>query len=184
VDDNIRRAWNHALALLRHIEERGGTFTRDNSIGSLSIRLDGAMISLDLDGVKPSDRLEHLLFTHGLPGASSQISKLVIAYLRRFAYSCAADGVVSAEFVAISQDGERIYVPVVDDGLLMISKDGVEKTKNVENPDKVLVEPRQGQTPSGSVRDVRVALDHFDERWWIANSHQASGDLAFTYELV
>ncbi|MGA2425167.1 MAG: hypothetical protein ABSG07_14285 [Terriglobales bacterium] len=36
----------------------------------------------------------------------------------------------------------------------------------------------------GSVRDVRIALDHFDEQWWIANSHQASGDLTFTYELV
>ena len=36
----------------------------------------------------------------------------------------------------------------------------------------------------GEVRDVRTAFDHFDERWWIANSHQASGDLTFTYELV
>lgn len=36
----------------------------------------------------------------------------------------------------------------------------------------------------GSAMDVRVALDSFDERWWIANSHQASGDVSFTYELV
>ena len=36
----------------------------------------------------------------------------------------------------------------------------------------------------GSVRDVRIALDHFDEQWWIANSNQASGDVTFTYELV
>lgn len=36
----------------------------------------------------------------------------------------------------------------------------------------------------GDVRDVRASLDHFDDQWWIANSHQASGDLTFTYELV
>ncbi len=36
----------------------------------------------------------------------------------------------------------------------------------------------------GDVRDVRIALEHFDEQWWIANSHRASGDLTFTYELV
>ena len=32
--------------------------------------------------------------------------------------------------------------------------------------------------------DVRLALEHLDEQWWIANSRQASGDLTFTYELV
>lgn len=37
---------------------------------------------------------------------------------------------------------------------------------------------------SGEVRDVRVALERFDEHWWIANSRRASGDLTFTYELM
>jgi hypothetical protein len=37
---------------------------------------------------------------------------------------------------------------------------------------------------SGNVRDVRQALARFDEAWWIAHSRQASGNLAFTYELV
>lgn len=36
----------------------------------------------------------------------------------------------------------------------------------------------------GHLRDVRHALERFDEEWWIPNSRQASGDLAFTYELV
>jgi hypothetical protein len=36
----------------------------------------------------------------------------------------------------------------------------------------------------GDVRDVRIALEQFDEQWWIANSRQASGDLTFNYELV
>ena len=36
----------------------------------------------------------------------------------------------------------------------------------------------------GSVREVRMALEHFDETWWIANSRQSSGYLTFTYELV
>jgi hypothetical protein len=36
----------------------------------------------------------------------------------------------------------------------------------------------------GAVRDARRAIDQFDERWWIANSRQASGDVTFTYELV
>jgi hypothetical protein len=36
----------------------------------------------------------------------------------------------------------------------------------------------------GDVKEVRTALDHFDERWWIANSHRALGDVSFTYELV
>lgn len=36
----------------------------------------------------------------------------------------------------------------------------------------------------GDVRDVRMALELFDEQWWITNSRQVSGDLTFTYELV
>ncbi len=36
----------------------------------------------------------------------------------------------------------------------------------------------------GDVREVRSALEKFDEQWWIANSRQAGGDLTFTYELV
>lgn len=36
----------------------------------------------------------------------------------------------------------------------------------------------------GIVRKARMALDEFDEAWWIPNSRQASGDLVFTYELV
>jgi hypothetical protein len=36
----------------------------------------------------------------------------------------------------------------------------------------------------GHVNDVRNALQNFDERWWIASSRQASGNLTFTYELV
>jgi hypothetical protein len=35
----------------------------------------------------------------------------------------------------------------------------------------------------GHVREVRKALEHFDEQWWIANSGRASGDVTFTYEL-
>jgi hypothetical protein len=37
---------------------------------------------------------------------------------------------------------------------------------------------------SGDARDVRTALEQFDEAWWMANSRQASGNLYFTYELV
>lgn len=36
----------------------------------------------------------------------------------------------------------------------------------------------------GSVRDVRNALERFDNTWWIAHSRQAAGYLTFTYELV
>ena len=36
----------------------------------------------------------------------------------------------------------------------------------------------------GNVRDVRDALEEFDDTWWIEHSRQASGYLTFTYELV
>jgi hypothetical protein len=36
----------------------------------------------------------------------------------------------------------------------------------------------------GDLRDVRQALARFDDAWWISHSRQASGYLAFTYELV
>jgi hypothetical protein len=36
----------------------------------------------------------------------------------------------------------------------------------------------------GKVVDVRTALSKFDEGWWIARVPQASGRLAFTYELI
>lgn len=37
---------------------------------------------------------------------------------------------------------------------------------------------------SGNVRDARQALASFDDTWWMAHARQASGYLAFTYELV
>ena len=36
----------------------------------------------------------------------------------------------------------------------------------------------------GKIRDVRNALDRFDEDWWLTHSHSASSYLVFTYELV
>jgi hypothetical protein len=36
----------------------------------------------------------------------------------------------------------------------------------------------------GKMRDVRDALEKFDNRWWIQHSRKASGHLTFTYELV
>lgn len=36
----------------------------------------------------------------------------------------------------------------------------------------------------GNVRDVRDALEKFDDTWWIEHSQPASGYLTFTYELV
>jgi hypothetical protein len=36
----------------------------------------------------------------------------------------------------------------------------------------------------GSMREVREALEKFDETWWIQHSQKASGYLTFTYELV
>jgi len=36
----------------------------------------------------------------------------------------------------------------------------------------------------GSVRDVRQALEAFDNQWWISRASLASGRLTFTYELV
>jgi len=36
----------------------------------------------------------------------------------------------------------------------------------------------------GSVREVREALQKFDDTWWIQHSRKASGYLTFTYELA
>jgi hypothetical protein len=36
----------------------------------------------------------------------------------------------------------------------------------------------------GKAHDAVVALDQFEDGWWIANSRIASGSLNFTYELV
>jgi hypothetical protein len=37
---------------------------------------------------------------------------------------------------------------------------------------------------TGSVQEVRNALERFDDGWWIPNSRQALGYLTFTYELI
>ena len=37
---------------------------------------------------------------------------------------------------------------------------------------------------AGSARDAKKALQKFDDTWWISRSHEASGHLTFTYELV
>jgi hypothetical protein len=36
----------------------------------------------------------------------------------------------------------------------------------------------------GNLREVREALEKFDDTWWIHHSREASGYLTFTYELV
>jgi hypothetical protein len=36
----------------------------------------------------------------------------------------------------------------------------------------------------GDARDAISAIDAFEDEWWIANSHKASGNLTFTYRLV
>ena len=54
------------------------------------------------------------------------------------------------------RDGERIYVPV-ENGLLLISKDGVQMTTNIENPDSVMVTPADGQKPFENTTLARTA---------------------------
>jgi hypothetical protein len=36
----------------------------------------------------------------------------------------------------------------------------------------------------GKAHDALAAIDEFEDAWWIANSHSASGSLNFTYQLV
>jgi len=36
----------------------------------------------------------------------------------------------------------------------------------------------------GNAADVLAAIDRFEDDWWIANSHVASGALNFTYRLI
>lgn len=55
---------------------------------------------------------------------------------------------------------------------------------------KVLVDESGSQTIyavamwAGSAKDVLIALNQFEDEWWISNSRHASGTLTFTYELV
>jgi hypothetical protein len=142
VDDSTKKAWNHTLALVAYIGSQAGTFVRD-SLGALAILIKGNMISLETEGAV-NHELEDLLFTHGLPGAQSHIGKLVVSYLQRFAYSCTDAEIAAEKFVAIRND--RIYVPVTD-GAVVVAKDGIKRVKDVENSDRVLVDPLPGQKP-------------------------------------
>jgi hypothetical protein len=36
----------------------------------------------------------------------------------------------------------------------------------------------------GATKDVRAAIDSFDNAWWLGNVRRASGNLTITYELV
>jgi hypothetical protein len=36
----------------------------------------------------------------------------------------------------------------------------------------------------GDAHDAVVAIDQFEDAWWIANSHEGLGNLTFTYRLV
>jgi hypothetical protein len=148
VDTNTIKGWNHALALLGYLETKGATFIREDT-GLLFVQIDKKTIRLDkpeeLTLVELHD-LEDLLFTHGLPGTRSVISKITVAYLQRIAHKCVSKDAAMSRFSAVSTDGARIYVPVAD-GLLSISKNGVQTTVNIENPDSVMVTPADGQKP-------------------------------------
>jgi hypothetical protein len=37
---------------------------------------------------------------------------------------------------------------------------------------------------AGTVAEARTGLSRFDETWWLTCSYQASGHMAFVYELI
>jgi hypothetical protein len=132
------------LLVRQEIEPNGGKWATTDT-GALVLILNGTSISFADEDHSIDDLLDKI----ACPGTLSPVCRLVKKYLERYG-KLKTKGLAKirqAVFSAMSADYERIYVPVVD-GLLLVSKDGVQTVADpLNNTDNVLVTPADGQTP-------------------------------------
>ncbi len=114
-----------------YIKDHKGQFLRDSD-GSLHVLLDGKRIPINLDR-NNYPLAELFLKTRNIStlssAAQSAIQRLQVAAAKE------AGKIRLRRFSALSDDGERIYVPVADGKLLCVSATDIKEVPNGHNED-------------------------------------------------
>jgi hypothetical protein len=153
-----RSAFIIAAHVSDHIERRGGRYLRDED-GSLHLILNGKRIALKND--PENYALNGLLLDACGITAVTQVAKATIQRIQVKANE-QASSISLRKFSALSEDRNRLYVPVHGAKLLAITAEGISEIDNGKNPDSVWVE-HPDQTPFGySSSDPAVGLLHLE----------------------
>lgn len=125
-----------AKELITHIDGRGGRYLKDEN-GELHAVIEGRRIPLrcshenhELSGLL----IEVCNVTTRTGPAQSAIERLAV-----HAYK-SADQLRLRKFSAISEDSQRLYVPIEGESLLLVSERGLEVVSNGDNEDRLWVE--------------------------------------------
>src|ERR1022692_4750821 len=131
--NNEQLARDHAEDLTSHIEIRGGQYLKDES-GGLHLILEGRRISLD---PRPDNyALIDLVLKACNVSTLSYAAKAALQRIQVEAYR-QAGRMRLRKFSAMSDDGERLYIPIEGGSLLLIEADDMEVVSNGSNQEGI-----------------------------------------------
>jgi hypothetical protein len=148
----------HETHLRAYIDGHGGQYLRDQD-GSLHVILNGTRISLRDD--PENDTLDGLLLDACRITTVTQIAKATIQRIRVEA-SRKASSISLRKFSALSEDRNRLYVPVHGGKLLVVTAASIATAENGRNPDSVWVEHPEQEPFTYSAANPATALQHFE----------------------
>ncbi len=144
-----RRAYVYAKKLIAHIKRSGGQFLRDEA-GALHVIVSGRRVPLDYD--RKNSGMAELMLAACNVSTLSGAAQAAIQRLRATANK-EAGGIHLRHFSALSEDRERLYIPVHGGKLLCITAQRVRCVANGEDEDSFWVEHPYGEpmkyTPGG-----------------------------------
>jgi len=148
-----------ARDLTRHFADRNGRYLRDEN-GGLHVILEGRRISLECrDDNHP---LVNLMIEVCDVSTLSQAAKAAIQRIRGEAY-VKAGKMRFRKFSAMSNDGERLYIPVDDGNLLRIADGEAKVVPNGDNEDELWIEhPFSAPLKYSEDHDVQQGLADFE----------------------
>lgn len=136
-----RAAWQIATFTNDFIKRKGGQYLRDED-GSLYVIIEGKRVALNYD--RENDGLGSLLFDACGVGSLSREAQSATQLIRIEAAKKAGK-LKLRRFSALSEDCERLYIPIAGGQLLCITAKGIETVPNGDNKDHFWVEHPQGE---------------------------------------
>ena len=152
------RAKCYARKLLAFVRKQLGLFLRDEH-GSLHLILDGRRIPLTLG--HDNLALAGLMLSACGVSTLSTAAQAAIQRLQVEAYRQAGK-MRLRRFAALSDDGQRLYVPLQGGKLLRVTADRIEEAPNGRNDDCLWVEHPSDKPVRYASADPRAGLDAFE----------------------
>ena len=144
--------------LIAYIDLHKGRFQRVAD-GSLHLLMSGPRIVINFD--RANEGLARLVRQVCNKSTVSKAAEIAIQYLL-IEGGKRASNAISRQFSAVSKDDKRLYIPVVNEQLLEISRDGIRLVPNGENADHLWINhPKDAPFEFASV-DPAEGLAHFE----------------------